>query len=142
MKDIKKEDIQSYFLRNTEIKNDLLLIGEVIPDMELTLTNLGGLPLEWYVFRTTVLNNDRILGFEELMSRCIQEETRMVEQEMPSNRSNPTTFSVHAKRRNNAGSKGHFHGKLGSKGGRKGRCFVCNKFGHYARECPNRRDIG
>jgi len=64
----------------------------------------------------------------------------MVEKEIPSNRSNPTAFSTHAKRRNNAGSKGHFNGKLGSKGGRKGRCFVCNKFGHYARECPNRRD--
>ena len=58
------------------------------------------------------------------MSRYIQEETRMVEQEMPSNRSNPTAFSAHAKRINNVGSKGHFHGKPGSKGGRKGRCFV------------------
>eukprot|EP00253_Pinus_taeda_P001882 PITA_01882 len=123
LKDIKKgkdEDIQSYFLRITEIKNDLLSIGEVIPNRELTLTTLGGLPPKWYVFRTTILNNDRILGFEELMTRCIQEETRMVEQEIPSNRSNPIAFSAHAKRRNSAGSKGHFHGKPGSKGGRKG----------------------
>ena len=64
----------------------------------------------------------------------------MVEQEIPSNRSNPTAFSNHAKRWNNAGSKGHFHGKPGSKGGRKGRCFVCNNFGHYIRECPNKMD--
>eukprot|EP00253_Pinus_taeda_P014689 PITA_14689 len=63
----------------------------------------------------------------------------MVEQEMPSNRGNPTAFFAHAKRRSNAGPKGHFNGKPGSKGGRKGRCFVCNKFGHYVRECPNRR---
>ena len=74
------------------------------------------------------------------MSRCVQEKTRMVEQKMPSNRGNPTAFSAHALRINNVGSKGHFNGKPGSKGGRKGRCFVCNKFGHYARECPNRRD--
>ena len=107
LKDIKKgkdEDIQSYFLRITEIKNDLISIGEVILDREITLTTLGGLPPEWYVFRTTILNNDRIPRFEELMSRCIQE-TRMVEQEMPSNRSNPIAFSTHAKRKNNAGSK-------------------------------------
>lgn len=67
LKDIKKgkdEDIQSYFLRITKIKNDLLLIGEVIPDRELTLTTLGGLPPKWYVFRTTIHNNDQILGFE------------------------------------------------------------------------------
>lgn len=142
LKDIKKgkdKDIQSYLLRITEINNDLLSIREVTSNRELTLTTLGGLPSECYVFTTTVLNNDQIPGFEELMSRCIQE-TRIVEQEMPSNRSNPTVFSAHAKRRNNAGFKGHFHGKPGSKGGKKGKCFVCNKFGHYARECPNRRD--
>eukprot|EP00253_Pinus_taeda_P014798 PITA_14798 len=93
LSDIKKgkdRDIQFYFFRITEIKNDLLSIGEVIPDRELTLTTLGGLPPEWYVFRTTILNNNRIQGFEELMFGCIQEEMRMVEQEMASNRSNPT----------------------------------------------------
>eukprot|EP00253_Pinus_taeda_P022616 PITA_22616 len=143
LKDIKKgkdEDIQSYFLRITEIKNDFLPIGKVIPDRELTITTLRGLPFEWYIFKTTLLNNDQISGFEELMSRCIQEETRMVEQEIPSNKGNPTAFSSHAKRRNDSGSKGHFKGKPGSKGGKKGICFVCNKFGHYARECPNRKD--
>jgi len=61
LKDIKKgkdKGIQSYFLRITEIKNDQFSIGEVIPHRELTLTTLGGLPPEWYVFRTTILNND------------------------------------------------------------------------------------
>lgn len=105
LKNIKKgkdKDIQSYFLRITEIKNDLLSIGEIIPDKELTITTLGELPSKWYIFKTTLLNNDLISGFEELMSRCIQEETRMVEQEMPSNRGNLTAFSAHAKRRNNS----------------------------------------
>ena len=43
---------------------------------------------------------------------------------MPSNRGNPTAFSAHAKRRNNAGSKGHFHGNPGSKGGRKANALL------------------
>ena len=61
LNDIKKgkdEDIQSYFLNITEIKNDVLSIGEAIPNRELTLTTLGGLPPEWFVFRTSILNND------------------------------------------------------------------------------------
>eukprot|EP00253_Pinus_taeda_P032354 PITA_32354 len=136
----KDEDIQSYFLRITKIKNDLLSIGEVISNRELTITALGGLPSEWYVFKTTLLNNDRIPRFEELMARCIQEEARMVEQEMPSSKGNPIAFSSQPKRRNNSRSKGHFKGNPAPKVGRKGRCFVCNKFGHYARDCPNRKD--
>ena len=66
LKEIKKgkyESMQAYFLRITEIKNDLLSIGEVIPDREMTLTTLGGLPSEWYIFKTTLLNNNVIPGF-------------------------------------------------------------------------------
>ena len=58
LKDIKMdkgESIQSYFMRIIEIKNDLLSIGEVIADRELTLIALGGLPSAWYVF---ILNNN------------------------------------------------------------------------------------
>eukprot|EP00253_Pinus_taeda_P001532 PITA_01532 len=86
LREIKKgkdESMQAYFLRIIEIKNDLLSIGKTITDREMVLTTLGGLPFEWYVFRTTLLNNNVIPGFEELMARCIQEETRVEEQEMP-----------------------------------------------------------
>ena len=76
LKDIKKgrnEDIQSFLMRITEIKNDLLSIGEAIADRELTLIALGGLPREWHVFNTTILNNNMIPGFEELLTKCSQE---------------------------------------------------------------------
>ena len=143
LKDIKKgkgEDIQSYFIRITKIKNDLLSIGEAIANRELTLIALGGLPPEWHVFNTTILNINKIPGFDESPTRCSQEETRMMELKMPSNRNNPTAFSAHAKRKNNAGSKKQSQGRPRFKNGRKGRCFICNKFGHYGKECPNRRE--
>jgi len=60
LKDIKMdrgESIQSYFMRITQIKNDLLSIGEVIADRELTLIALGGHPRSWDLFNTTILNN-------------------------------------------------------------------------------------
>jgi len=46
LKNIKMDrgkSIQSYFMKITEIKNDLLSIGEVIDDRELTVIALGGL---------------------------------------------------------------------------------------------------
>jgi len=110
MKEIKKgkdESMQAYFLRITEIRNDLLSIGEAITDRGMALTTLGGLPSEWYV----------IPGFEELMARCIQEETRVEEQEMPLSKGPPPAFSSHAKKRNNSGTKSK--GKAGPKARRK-----------------------
>ena len=44
LREIKKgkdESMQAYFLRITEIKNDLLSIGETITDREMALTTLG-----------------------------------------------------------------------------------------------------
>jgi len=35
----------------------------------MALTTLGGLPSEWYVFKTTLLDYNVISGFEELMAR-------------------------------------------------------------------------
>eukprot|EP00253_Pinus_taeda_P032298 PITA_32298 len=113
MKKGKDESTQAYFLRITEIRNDLLSIGETITDSEMALTTLEGLPSEWYVFRTTLLNNNVIPSFEELMARCIQEETRVEEQEMLMPKDPPAAFSSHAKKRNNSR-----HGKFNSRGKR------------------------
>ena len=69
LKDIKKGrngDIQSYFMRITKIKNDVLSIGEAIAYRDLTLIALGGLPREWHVFNAIILNDDRIPSFVEL----------------------------------------------------------------------------
>eukprot|EP00253_Pinus_taeda_P026306 PITA_26306 len=108
LKDIKMgkgEPIQSYFMRITQIKNDLLSIGEVTDDRELTLIALGGLSRACAVFNTTIFNNDRIPSFNELFARCTQEDTRMMARDKPSNGNEPTAYSTHAKKKNNVGPR-------------------------------------
>eukprot|EP00253_Pinus_taeda_P033904 PITA_33904 len=143
LKDIKMDkgdSIQSYFMRITQIKNDLLSIGEVVANRELTLIALGGFTRAWDVFNTTILNNDRIPSFDELLARCTQEEKRMMERDKPSKGNDPIAFRTHAKRKNNVGPRKQGQGfKQGFKDGRKGRCYNHNRFGHYVRECLTRR---
>ena len=77
MKNLKKgrdESVQSNFMKLTEIRNNQLAIGETIADREMVLTTLGGLSSEWHVFNTTILNNNVIPEFDEVLSRCVQEE--------------------------------------------------------------------
>ena len=124
LKKIKKgkdESIQSYFMRLTKIRNNLLAIGEVISDREMLLIALGGLPRDWHVFNTTILNNNVIPDFHEILTRCTQEETRMMEYASNGNGSDPTTFAAYAKKKNHGGPRNQNHGRAGPKG-RKGRC--------------------
>lgn len=68
-------------MRINQIKNEQLSIGEVIANRELTLIDLGGISRPWKVFTTTILNNDKIPGVYDLLARCTQEETRMMERD-------------------------------------------------------------
>ena len=109
--------------------------------MDLTVITLGGISIAWDVFNTTIINNDRIPSFDELLARRTQEETRMMERDKPSNGNESNVFSSHAKRKNNAAPRKQGQGfKQGFKEGRKGRCYNCNMFGHFARDGPHKKD--
>ena len=121
------------FLKLTEIRNNLLAIGETIADREMVLTALGGLSSEWHEFITTILNNNVIPDFDEVLSRCTQEETRMMEYENEGN----VAFTACAKKNNNGGLRNH--GRAWAQG-KKGKYYTCNNTSHYAREFPNKKD--
>ena len=96
-------------------------------------TTLGGLSSEWHVFNNTILNNNVIPDFDEVLSRCIQEETRMKEYESEGN----AAFTTRAKKMNFGGPRNK--GRAGAQG-KKGKCYTCHKTDHYARECPFKKD--
>ena len=127
LKNIKKgkdESIQSYFMRLTKIMNNILVIWEVISDREIVLIALGRLPRDWHVFNTTIVNNNVIPDFDEILTRCTQEETRIMEYASNGNGSDPTAFVAHAKKKNHGGPRNQNHGRARPKG-RTGRCYTC-----------------
>jgi len=68
IKDIKMnkgEIVQSYFMRLSQLKDQLLTVGEYMFDIELVLITLQCLPPIWETYITTIRNNDK---FHNLMS--------------------------------------------------------------------------
>ena len=74
----KGETVQSFFIRITEIKDQLRNAQEIIPDRELVMTALSALPSSWDMFITSINNRERIPSFDELLALCNQEERLMI----------------------------------------------------------------
>lgn len=74
----KSESVDSYFARIAEIKNQLGNAGEVIPDKELSIYIVRGLPNSWETFVQTVTGRDTLPSYDRLWSDCTEEEARLM----------------------------------------------------------------
>ena len=64
---MKKEDtISSFFVRITMIRDELLVIDEIVLDKELVITAILGLPPSWGSFASSLNNWKETPTFEEL----------------------------------------------------------------------------
>lgn len=148
----KGETMQAYFMRISQLKDQLLTVGEIVSDRELMLIALGGLPMIWETFVTTVSNNDRFPSFDELLGKCIQEESRMISRGRIQKHEDgePTAFSAQAKKKKEKGRPSNWKSikqGQGSKNNNQGfknnnigfkkdmsniKCYNCYKHGLYA----------
>ena len=60
----KSKSVDSYFARIAEIKNQLGNAGEVIPDKELSIYIVRGLPNSWETFVQTVTGRDTLPNYD------------------------------------------------------------------------------
>ena len=77
MKLSREEGITPYFMRISEIRDQLQELGEVMFDTEMTTVVLNALPKEWGNFTSSIYGKKEATPFRYLWSLCKVEETRL-----------------------------------------------------------------
>jgi hypothetical protein len=73
----KSDTIAIFFMKISEIKEQLETIGEIMSDRELVLTTLKNLPKHWEPFLQSITGRESLPTFDRLWTDCTQEELRL-----------------------------------------------------------------
>jgi hypothetical protein len=77
MKMNEDDNITSYFVRISQLKDQLQAIEEITSEKELVNIVLNGLPKTWDAYATSMNTRKEYSTFEELWTCCSQEESRI-----------------------------------------------------------------
>jgi hypothetical protein len=106
-------------------------------------TALNGVTKQWVVFVEGIVARDNLPKWERLWDDFVQEETQRGYVHGSSSTGNDeenVALTANSKKKFKKGPKGGNNPKgEGKKNMRKVKCFSCHKFGHYARQCPNKK---
>jgi hypothetical protein len=140
----KDDTISSYFVRISQLRDQLQAIDEAIPDKEIVTIALNGLPRSWDAFASSMNTRKEFPTFEELWTCCAQEESRITSKERIQKGEDAQAYATRFKKyggkkkfgfqNKNSGRKPNPQGKRDMS---KVQCFGCQTFGHYKRDCPN-----
>ena len=139
----KGENMTTYFTRITQVRDELGAIREVIESAELVRTTLDGVTKPWVVFVELVVARENMSSLR-LWDDFIQDETcrGYIQGNTSHNKDDEENVALAAKgkkKKYKKGSKGGTKQQDGEKDMSKVICFACQKFGHYARQCPNKK---
>jgi hypothetical protein len=73
----KGDTVSIFFMKLSEIKEQLETIGEIMSDRELVLTTLNNLPKTWEPFLQSISGREALPTFDHLWTDCTQEELRL-----------------------------------------------------------------
>jgi transposase InsO family protein len=146
----KSESVTCYLSRITLVRDELGAVGEVIPSTELVRTALNGVAKPWAVFVEGIVARENVPSWDRLWDDFVQEETRRgyvhgvgssgVQEDEENVALAAKGKGKKTKKRGNLG--GHNEkgkNKKGEKDMSKVRCWACQKQGHYAATCPERK---
>jgi hypothetical protein len=138
LRDMKMNDedsITSYFVRISQLRDQLQAIEEIISKKELVNIVLNGLPKTWHAFATSMNTRKEYPTFEELWICCAQEESRISEKEKPQNKYDDQAFTARFKNFRNKRKFGSRRKPNQEKNISEVQCFKYRKYGHYKIHC-------
>jgi hypothetical protein len=112
LRDMKMNDddnIKSYFVRISQLRDQLQDIEEITSEKELVNIVLNGLPKTWDAFAGSMNTRKEYPTFEELWTCCAQEESRINAKEKPQKKYDDQSFTT---RFNNFRDKRKFDSRM------------------------------
>ena len=141
--------IATFFMKISEIKEQLEAIGEIMSDRELVLSTLNNLPKHWEPFLQSLSGRESLPTFDRLWTYCTQEEIRLINRGVEDSSEENHTLALHTKKggRFKSNFRQTFRDEKSSltschnqrRDVLEIQCFRCDKYGHYARNCPTRK---
>jgi hypothetical protein len=139
----KSDTVASYLMRITQIRDQLVAIGEAVDDTELVNVALNGFPGSWEPFVQGICAREKLPPFDRLWIDCIQEEARIESRNGKQRGSDDENLALaaHARkgRRNGSPRREASPEQRKKKDLSKVKCFACHTLGHYASQCPQRK---
>ena len=107
----KSENIASYFMRITKLRDKLKSSGDNLEEKNLVMTTLNGLPPPWECFIQTISGQTKFSKFDKLWPKCTQEETRITTHQRlhGAQLEENQVFISHAKKGKGRGRKSYNH---------------------------------
>jgi putative lipoic acid-binding regulatory protein len=129
----KDDTVASYFVRISQLRDQLQAIEEVIPEKEIVNIALNGLSRSWDAFAASMNTRKEFPTLEELWTCCAQEETRINSKGRSQKEEDAQAYATKFKRhggKKRFGSRKKFNHKRDMS---KVQCFGCHEYGHYKR---------
>jgi len=138
----KSKTMVNYFMKISQIEDQLESIGDLVEDIELATTTLNGFLPSWDPFFQGICARRRFPKFDKLWSDCTQEESMMTSKTQNNNEDENQALVSQVKKRKKREegslkkSKRHRY----KKDALKIRCYNFQNLRHYAFQCPYRNE--